>query len=112
MIRFLMTLFVLICLLAVGYTNQEQMVSLHFFGGMETNPMRLYLIGTTTFVVGFLLSTLLFFPAWIRAILDRRKQSKRIEKLEIDLDRIRSETVKAESSALQPHSPDVNEEKP
>ena len=110
MIRFLLMLLIVSFFLVVGYTNQEQMISLHFFGGMETDPIRLYLIVAATFIIGFLLSTILFCPGWIRSILDRRKKSKRIEQLEIDLDRMRSATIRGESSSLQPSSSDVNEE--
>ncbi len=97
MIRFFLTLLVVGSLYVVGYLNQDLTVSLQFFGGMETVPFRLYFIAIGIFLLGFLLSTFYFFPGWIRSILAGRKQSKRIEQLEIDLDRIRSAAAKEEA---------------
>jgi len=105
MIRFFLTLFVMGALFAVAFLNQDQAISLHFFGGMETTPLPVFLISTSTFVIGFLLATLYFFPGWIRSILAGRKQSKRIEQLEIDLDRIRSAAAKEESPPFSKPSP-------
>ncbi len=82
------------------YLNQEQLVSLHFLWGMETKALPLYLIVSGGFLIGFLFSFLLFVPGWIRSMLDRRKKAKRIEELEIDIDKIRSEAIKDSAPTL------------
>ncbi|MFQ5596935.1 MAG: LapA family protein [Nitrospiria bacterium] len=97
MIRLLFILIVFALLFAAGYTNQEQMITLHFFGGMETNPLKVYWIATVTFLIGFFFAALFFCPGWIRSVLARRKQSKRIEQLEMDLDRVRASSLKEEA---------------
>jgi len=100
MLRFSFMLIVLGLLAGVGYLNQEQVVSLHFFSGMQTDPIPLYWIGLSTFLLGLLLGTLWVGPGWLRSALARRKQSKRIEELEIDLDRIRSAALKEGDAPL------------
>lgn len=110
MIRILFMLIVIVLLGGAAYTNQEQVVSLHFFGGMETNPIRLYIIATATFLIGLLFGALCFFPGWIRSILALRKQSKRIEQLEIDLDRIRSASLKESAPPLSSSALKENED--
>jgi len=99
MIRFSFMLIVVGLLAGVGYLNQEQVVSLHFFGGMQTHPVPLYWIGLATFLLGLLLGALWVGPGWLRSALARRKQAKRIEQLEIDLDRIRSAALKGGAGA-------------
>ncbi len=94
MIRLLFMIFVSVFLIGALFTNQEQLISLHFFWGMETHPIPLYVIVLGAFLTGLLFAVLIFVPGWIRSMLDRRKKSKRIEELEIDLDRIRAEAIK------------------
>jgi len=84
------------------YMNQEQEVSLHFFWGMETSPLPIYLIVLSSFLVGLFVSVLIFVPGWIRSMLDRRKKSKRIEQLEINIDKMRSETLKETTPVFPP----------
>ena len=100
MLRFIFMMIVLGLLAGVGYLNQEQLISLHFFGGMKTDAMPFYLISLTTFLLGLLLGILWVGPAWLRSVLARRKQAKRIEQLEIDLDRIRSAALKASNAPV------------
>ncbi len=94
MIRLFLILGISTVFFGALYLNQEQQVSLHFFWGMETDPLPVYLIVLGSFLIGLFFSGLLFLPGWIRSMLDRRKKSKRIEQLEIDLDKMRSETLK------------------
>ena len=94
MLRILFILLIASLFFGSLYLNQEQLVSLHFLWGMETEPLPFYLIVLGGFLIGFLFSFLLFVPGWIRSMLDRRKKSKRIEELEIDIDKIRSEALK------------------
>lgn len=94
MFRILFILLVSTLFFGSLYLNQEQMLSLHFLWGMKTNALPLYLIVLGGFSIGFFISFLLFVPGWIRSMLDRRKKSKRIEELEIDIDKIRSEALK------------------
>ncbi len=84
------------------YLNQEQRVSLHFFWGMETSPLPIHLIVLGSFLIGLLFSALLFVPGWVRSMLDRRKKSKRIEELEIEIDKIRSEALKEATPVFTP----------
>ncbi len=90
MIRLLFILVVLAFFGAAGYANQEQMVSLHFFDWVQISPIKLYQITAMIFLLGFLIAALLFCPSWMKALLAKRKLKKRVEQLEIDLDRIRS----------------------
>ncbi len=99
MIRLLFILMVLALFGAAGYANQEQMISLHFFDWIQTNPVKLYVIAAITFFVGFLISALLFCPSWMNALLAKRKLKKRIEQLEMDLDRIRSLALREKDSS-------------
>lgn len=100
MLRFIFMIIVFGLLAGVAYFNQEQVISLHFFSGMKTNPIPIYLIGLTTFLLGLLFGTLWVGPGWLRSVLARRKQAKRIEQLEIDLDRIRSAALKGNNPAI------------
>ena len=112
MIRFIFILLVFTLLAGVGYLNRDQMITLHFFGGMETHPFPLYLVGIATFLVGLLIGGLLVGPGWVRSILARRKQAKRIEQLEIDLDRIRSAALKQSTPVPRPAQEREEEEVP
>ena len=105
MMRFIFILSVTALFFGALYTNQEQMVSLHFVWGMQTNALPLYLIVLGSFLLGLLLPALLFVPAWIRALLDRRRKSRRIEQLEIDLDKVRSEAMKKDVSVYPRKTP-------
>lgn len=98
MIRLFFILSLLAFVGAAGYVNQEQMVSLHFFDWIETRPIKLYVIAAITFFIGFLIAALLFIPSWMNALLAKRKAKKRIEQLEIDIDRIRSAAIHAKES--------------
>ncbi len=106
MIRLLFILGILALFGAAGYANQEQMISLHFFDWIETRPIKLYLIATTTFFIGFVIAALLFIPSWMKALLGKRKMNKRVEQLEIDLDRVRSATLRTENADRLPSKKD------
>ncbi len=94
MVRFLFILLMITLFSGALYSNQDQMIALHFFWGMQTNALPFYLIVLGTFLIGFFLAALLFVPSWVRSMLDRRRKSRRIEQLEIDIDKMRSKTIK------------------
>lgn len=102
MIRLFLILGISVVFFGVLYLNQEQQASLHFFLGMETSSLPIYLIALGSFFIGLLLSVLFFVPGWMRSMLDRRKKSKRIEELEIDIDKMRSEALKETKPVLTP----------
>jgi len=94
---------------AAGYANQEQMISLHFFDWIETRPIKLYFIASSTFFIGFIISALLFGPGWMKALLVKRKLTKRIEQLQMDLDRIRSAALRDKDTSSYPPSSQSDE---
>lgn len=102
MIRLFLISGISVVFFGVLYLNQEQRASLHFFWGMETNSLPISWIALGSFSIGLLVSVLLFVPGWVRSMLDRRKKSKRIEALEIDIDKMRSEALKETRAALTP----------
>ena len=95
MIRLIFTILVIFALLGVAYTNQSQTASLSLFWGIHTEPVAVYLIVIGSFLAGAIFAARMTFPGWLKLKLERRKQSKRIAQLETDLDRIRTETLKA-----------------
>ncbi len=103
MFRLLFILLTGTVFLGALYNNQEQTISLHFFWGMQTDPLPFYWILISVFLIGFSLSALLFVPSWVRSMLDRRRKSRRIEQLEIDIDKMRSKTIK-DSTPVFPKS--------
>ncbi|MFQ5587781.1 MAG: LapA family protein [Nitrospiria bacterium] len=105
MARYLFILVMTAVFLGVLYSNQTQMIPLDFFWGMQTTPLPFYLIVLGAFLMGGFLSALLFVPGWVRSMLDRRRKSRRIEQLEIDIDKLRSKTMRETAPAL-PKSPE------
>ncbi|MEC4678920.1 MAG: LapA family protein [Nitrospirota bacterium] len=102
MIRLFLISVISVIFFGALYLNQEQQASLHFFWGMETKLLPIHLIALGSFLIGLLFSVLLFVPGWVRSMLDRRKKSKRIEALEIDIDKMRSETLKESTPVFTP----------
>ncbi|HLG22677.1 MAG TPA: LapA family protein [Candidatus Manganitrophaceae bacterium] len=94
MIRLIFLTVVLFILFVLAYINQDIKVSVALLGGSQSDPIPVYFIIIGSFLVGTLLATLMMFPGWVKLKLERRRLEKRIERLEGDLDRIRSETLK------------------
>ena len=108
MIRLIFTILVIFALLGFAYTNQTQTASLYLFWGVHTEAVAVYLIVIASFLLGAVFATLMTFPGWVKLKLERRKQSKRISQLEMDLDRIRAETLKSPATPF----PSAREELP
>jgi uncharacterized integral membrane protein len=104
MIRLIFTILVIFALLGFAYTNQAQNASLYLFWGVHTEPIAVYLIVIGSFLLGAVFAALMTFPGWLKLKLDRRRQSKRIAQLETDLDRIRTEALKAPGPPFHPSS--------
>lgn len=94
MIRLIFTIIVIFALFGFAYTNQTETASLFLFWGVNTEPIAVYLIVIASFLFGAVFAALMTFPGWIKLKLERRRQAKRIEQLEADLDRIRTETLR------------------
>ncbi|MFQ5580472.1 MAG: LapA family protein [Nitrospiria bacterium] len=104
MVRLILTILVICALFGFSYSNQDQTISLSIFWRMNTGPLPVYVVVVASFLFGTIFALMISFPGWIRSMIDQRRQSKRIEQLEIDLDRVRSEALRAVPPPVPPTS--------
>lgn len=109
MFRLIFMILVIFALFGFAYTNQVETASLHLFWGVETEPVAVYLIVIASFLIGAMFAVLMTFPGWIRLKLERRRQSKRIEQLETELDHVRSEALKSPAPPFPPPATGLEE---
>ncbi|MFQ5781140.1 MAG: lipopolysaccharide assembly protein LapA domain-containing protein [Nitrospiria bacterium] len=104
MIRLIFMILVIFALFGFAYTNQDQTISLSIFWQTQIGPVPVYVVVIASFLFGAVFAMLMTFPGWIKSMIDQRRQSKRIEQLEIDLDRVRSEVLRASPPPIPPAS--------
>ncbi len=102
MVRLILMILVICALFGFAYSNQSQTISLSLFWQMDTGPLPVYVVVIASFLFGTIFALMMSFPGWIRSLIAQRRQSKRIEQLEIDLDRVRSEALRAVRSPVPP----------
>jgi uncharacterized integral membrane protein len=93
---------VICALFGFSYSNQDQTISLSLFWRMDTGPIPVYVVVITSFLFGTVFALMISFPGWIRSLIEQRRQNKRIEQLEIDLDRVRSDALRAVPPPVPP----------
>ncbi|HIE64282.1 MAG: LapA family protein [Nitrospira sp.] len=104
MVRLILMILVICGLFGFAYSNQDQTISLSIFWQMDTGPLPVYVIVIASFLFGTIFALMMSFPGWLRSMIEQRRQGKRIEQLEIDLDRIRSEALRSVPPPLPPTS--------
>lgn len=104
MVRLILMILVICALFGFAYSNQDQTIGLSLFWQVETGPLPVYVVVIASFLFGTIFALMMSFPGWLRSMINQRRQSKRIEQLEIDLDLVRSEALKTGPSPAPPAS--------
>jgi len=89
MIRLILVGTLLLLMLTFFLQNQEEVVTLRYFFGLQTASTPIYKPVLSAFVVGLLVASVLLFPAWVRNRLELRRKTKALQEAEADLARLR-----------------------
>jgi uncharacterized integral membrane protein len=90
MIRLAFVLILLALSLSFFLQNQDQEVTLRYFFGFRTAETKVYVPILSGFFVGWLVSSILLFPAWVRGRVELRRTRKQLQEAEAELDRLRA----------------------
>lgn len=91
MIRILLVFVILLLALAFFLQNQEEVVTLHYFFGLQTASTPIYKPILMAFGVGLLVATILLFPVWVRDRMELRRKRKALQDADTDLARLREQ---------------------
>jgi len=95
----LITLFLMLLFLSLfAYANHEENFALAFFWGIRFQPIPLSTLLMGVFFAGILTAASLMLPGWLQALLAQRRQKKRVESLEREIDRLRADLASEENS--------------
>ncbi len=90
MIRLIFLAAILSLLAAFSFFNHEEKISIVLFFGNVSKKISPATLAVSAFVAGMLLSACITAPSWIKVLLKQRRQMKRIEQLEEELDKTRA----------------------
>lgn len=94
-IRVIFVGFLLLLCISFFFQNQDQVITLRYFFGLQEASTYMYVPVLTAFAMGLFVTSLLLFPGWIRARMAIRRKTKALQEAELDLDRLRHSIEKA-----------------
>jgi len=108
MMRLILVFILLALSLSFVLQNQDQEVTLRYFFGLKTAETKVYVPILSGFVIGLLVSSILFFPAWVRGRVELRRKTKQLQEAEAELEQLRALQCGA-GPERRPSSPDDHE---
>ena len=95
MVRVILVGLLLLLSLTFYYQNQDQVVTLRYFFGLQEISTSIHVPMLTAFVMGLLITSLLLFPGWIKARIELRRTTRALQEAESDMERLRRSMEKA-----------------
>jgi uncharacterized integral membrane protein len=102
MIRLILFIIVVLLLFTLSLTNAQDLVTIRYFWGWESQPIRIDLLILGSFLAGTLLAMIFLLPGWIGMKLAARRNRRTIEQLEAERDRLRSQQLGEEAGKRAP----------
>ena len=102
MIRLILFIIVILVLFTLSLTNAQEQVTIRYFWGWTSQPIRIDLLILGSFLAGTLLTMIIILPGWIGMKLALRRNRRTIEQLEADRDRLHAQQLGEEQGKRAP----------
>jgi uncharacterized membrane protein YciS (DUF1049 family) len=93
MMRLVFLLVVIILYFILVVYNMEDKIVLKYALGLSTEPLPVYLLILASLVFGMILTGVMTLPGWIRLRMEMRRQRRKIEQMEQEINRLASTTL-------------------